>query len=215
MKIDVDNAAYHTDGKFVYTIDIQDFYPSCSAEYVKKSLLHDFCMSPDVAYLLTRLLTNEGSLPQGSPASMLVAYWIYQRVFNKISEISNNNGIRFSLFVDDMTFSSAMFISKRFVYTIKKMLSSVGLNLHKDKIKLFNPSDFKIVTGCIITPDGELKAQNRKKHEVHMKWKESKDVSNMEEVQLQSLFGKIQSIRQIEKTIFMNQYLNVLSSLRS
>ena len=62
--------------------------------------------SPDVAKILTDIVTYEKCIPTGCPTSQLIAYYAYEDMFAGIKKIADNHGCLFSLYVDAMTFSS-------------------------------------------------------------------------------------------------------------
>lgn len=76
----IDNAKMHQKSKYVLTIDIRSFYGNTIREYVYLFWRDKMMMSNDTAEILTNILTYNGTIPTGSPASQLTAYYAYQNI---------------------------------------------------------------------------------------------------------------------------------------
>ena len=104
-KDNITNALAHKGIKFVFQTDLKDFYP-----FITNKMVYDMFVnngfSPDVASLLTRLTTYKGHLPQGSPTSTTIANLVFVPTGLKLQKLANDNGLRFTTFVDDITLSS-------------------------------------------------------------------------------------------------------------
>lgn len=62
--------------------------------------------SPDVAKILTDIVTYNGGIPTGCPTSQLIAFYAYEDMFKQIQQCAESYGCIFTLYVDDMTFSN-------------------------------------------------------------------------------------------------------------
>ena len=102
----IDNARFHLNANEVITIDIRKFYDNCRHKHVYSTYLNVFRTSPDIAHLLCQITTHGWGLPTGAPTSQLVAFWSYRDAFMQMDAIGKKYGCLFSLYVDDMTFSS-------------------------------------------------------------------------------------------------------------
>lgn len=125
----VDNGKYHEHSVYFIQSDLHAFYDSCSRERVYRLFKDRFKCSSDVSALLSDLTTltlEDGStvIPTGSPCAQLVAFFAYQDMFNELHNLARNHGCKFSLYVDDLTFSSKMPFSNPAVFK-KKLLQIV------------------------------------------------------------------------------------------
>ena len=102
----------------------------------------------------------------------------------------------FTLYVDDMTFSSNTSISQSFIKFVEKRLEKVGLHLNKDKTKWYGPKDFKIITGCAVK-NGTIKAKNCKREEIITKLKQNDNSPKG----IASMVGKIAAQQQVEPNV--------------
>ena len=204
----VSNAATHLNNKYVVTTDIRSFYPSCDKEYVFRLFKNTFKVSEDVAWLITDLFTYNGKIPTGSPVSQIIAYWAFKVTFDKIHDFSQKNGVEFSLYVDDMTFSSSKPISKSFISLIQKDLKKVSLSLHKGKTVFYHPEAAKRITGCDVK-DNQLFVPKEKVTEIIKMYNAIYDSENVDSKALESLIGKISAAQQIDNLFFRTKLENL------
>ena len=140
------NAQYHKDNPYVFCFDLSKFFQKATRKYIFTAFVSEFKMSDDIAWLITDLVTipnednSDGYIPTGSPSSQSVIYWAYKPLFDKILLISEQKQLKFSLYVDDMTFSSDKPIKSDFPKTIEKMCAKVGLEINDTKTKEISKS---------------------------------------------------------------------------
>jgi hypothetical protein len=143
-----DNAHCHVNSKYFYGLDIANFFPSCSIKNVIDFFLHELKCSRDVTAILVEISTYNEALPQGSPASPFLAYFINAKMFNKIYEIVSNDNCLLSVYVDDITISSNNPIPQEMIWSIKKTI--FNQNLLTKKEKEWGSINKCSITGCII-----------------------------------------------------------------
>ena len=154
----VDNAAAHLGAHSIRLLDIEDFFPSCTANKVIWFFHKRMQCSPDVAAIIRGLVTRKSSLPQGSPCSPILAYLCYVDMWEEISRIVDNVSCTLSVYADDLTISGET-IPEAAVWEIKKVLRRHGhrYNISKERSKRGRPAE---VTGVILRSD-RLHAPNR------------------------------------------------------
>lgn len=90
-------------------------------------------------------------MPTGTPTSQLVAYWAYRDAFMQIDAIARKHGCIFSLYVDDMTFSSPQKIPiETLLQELSNVLRPVGHRIKYSKIMYYQKGMAKLITGAII-----------------------------------------------------------------
>jgi len=99
------NAHFHKGNTYKFCTDLKDFYPHINHNMVYKSFIK-IGYSPDVASILTKLLTYRGAVTQGGANSTHLAYLTFLETAEKLSKICDANQITFTIYVDDITFSS-------------------------------------------------------------------------------------------------------------
>lgn len=81
QKCYIDNGKAHLNGKYVLTIDIKKFYDNCTREPVYQFFVQKLETSPDVAEILTNIITYNGGIPTGCPTSQIMAFYAYSDAF--------------------------------------------------------------------------------------------------------------------------------------
>lgn len=200
----VNNAFIHKDNDYFVIMDIEKFYPNSRCEYIFRFFRYTMHMSEDISFLLRDMICYKNYIPTGSSLSQIIAYWAYKDIFNEIYNIAISHGYTFSLYVDDMTFSSKQRIKTDFHLKINACLKKVGLKIKRNKLKYYSKNQYKLITGCIVTPDHLLKVPNYIRENIIEKLKGLTSVDLISENQFNSLMGSIISAQQIEKEIFMD-----------
>lgn len=160
----VDNAARHLGATSVHLLDIEDFFPSCTANKVIWFFHKHMECSPDVAATLRGIVTRTGALPQGSPCSPILAYLCYVDMWEEIAAIVENAGCRLSVYADDLTISGDN-VPEITIWQIKATLHRHGhrYKVTKERRKHLKPAE---VTGVILKRD-RLLAPNRQHQKLH------------------------------------------------
>jgi len=205
----IDNGKAHLLGTYVLTIDIKKFYDNCKREPVYRFFADDLQTSNDVAAKLTDIVTFSGGIPTGCPTSQLLAFYAYQKMFSEINNIALNFNCKFTLYVDDMTFSStSSFDPKALAREVDKILRKYGHKPKYKKVRYYSKHDPKPITGTIVTPEHKLDVPNNLQMKVYMnfqdiKYRKGETVTSVEEQRLLlKLKGQIQAARNIDETRF-------------
>ena len=148
----VDNAAAHFGADSVRLLDIEDFFPSCTANKVIWFFHKRMQCSPDVAAIIRGIVTLDASLPQGSPCSPILAYLCYVDMWEEVSRIVENAGCTLSVYADDLTISGET-VPEAAIWEIKKVLRRHGhrYQASKERSRHRRPAE---ITGVILRPDG-------------------------------------------------------------
>lgn len=127
------NANSHKGKKYKFCTDIKDFFPSINHHLVYQMFL-SYNFSPDVSSILTKLTTYQGALPQGTSTSSYIASLVFLPVDQNIVSLSEREGITYSRYVDDLTFSSSHDF-KQFTKEIIEIVLSHKFNISHKKTK--------------------------------------------------------------------------------
>jgi hypothetical protein len=129
-------------------------------------------------------------------------------MFDEIEEIAQTFGCIFTLYVDDMTFSSIDPIPlKNVIYQITYLLRRYGHRPKKTKIKYYTKNQFKPITGTVINSDHHLLVPNNLQQKIYENFQTIKKtefdiVNDTDSRLLMSLKGQIQSAQRIQQDIF-------------
>ena len=129
------NAAKHKGKNHNFLTDIKEFFPRITNKMVYDTfILLGFI--PSVARCLTRLTTYKGHIPQGASTSTAVANIVFHyRVEKELEKIIAANGLTYTRWVDDLTFSSQREF-KELVSSILDTLNAGGF-MHSHKKTLY------------------------------------------------------------------------------
>lgn len=216
----IDNGKAHIDGRYLLSVDIRKFYDNCTREHVYQFFIQKLKTAPDIAKILTDIVTHNTRVPTGCPTSQIVAFYAYYDMFAEVYEIAKGFGCCFTLYVDDMTFSSKEpFLQQLLIREIDCILRKYGHKPKYSKVKYYSSTDCKPVTGTIITPQQNLVVPNSLQRTVYNGFQAIKGATqrlecNENEAQrLLSLRGQIQAARNIERDKFP-EVLRIINEIK-
>ena len=193
-----DNAAYHLESEVVWSLDVANFFPSCSANNVARFFRRDLECSPDVTAVLVRLVSLKKSLPQGSPCSPILAFFSNYPMWDEIYNVVSEAGCRMSLYVDDITISGPV-VHKAMIWQVKKIIHRCGLRLNdkKEYSLTFAPAE---ITGVIVKGN-RMQLPNRKYKILYDLKKQRQVITNINDLKSldNQIAGREAQRRQVEK----------------
>ncbi len=125
-------AAVHCNAEWVYSLDIEDFFPSIPFDKIEKALIK-IGYSAHAANIITKLCTYNGVLPQGSPASPILSNLIFRTEDKFLEKIALENGFNYTRYADDIVFSGKNKCPKKIRTEIKNFLTKKGWNISEKK----------------------------------------------------------------------------------
>lgn len=196
------NADMHISGKYGLKMDIRKFFPNCTKKAVFIFFFHTLKMPRDVADLLAEVCTYRDFIPTGSPLSMSLAFWTYKKTFDRIHEEALRRGDTFTLFVDDMNFSSKEPISQSFEMQVRGYIKRAGHRINPKKTERSRVSSTRVVTGVGLTSE-KLKVVPYKRIARLLEVVNSVDsVDRLSLKEIQSAIGMVQSGQEIKSNFF-------------
>ncbi|APA82882.1 reverse transcriptase family protein [Francisella tularensis] len=165
----VTNAKQHQLSQYFLKMDIKDFYPSTGKDKVFLFFYEYLQCSPDVANMLALLLTNKNltngrHLVQGSCVSQILSFYCNKEMFDEVYKYSKERNITFTLYVDDLSFSSSQnFDAKEIIKQVSKILHRNGYKVKSSKTKY---SKIGNITGVIVK-NTKLLVRNRTHEKIH------------------------------------------------
>lgn len=192
----IDNAARHRSASAFRLIDIADFYPNCSANKIAEFFRETLECPPDVVAILVKLTSQNGMLPQGSPASPILAYFAYADMWDEIAQIAHHAGNRISVYVDDVTISGDEVLGET-IWAIKEVLHKHG-HRTKDEKEQARKGTPVTITGVVLRNDQMLlpNVQHQKRHELKKLLEKTPDGPDRERL-LAAVAGYDEAERQI------------------
>ena len=104
----ITNATRHRMRRYVFNIDLQDFFPTINFGRVRGFFIKDanFMLDPKVATILAQIACHANGLPQGAPCSPVISNLIGHVLDIRLCRIAAANGCTYSRYADDLTFST-------------------------------------------------------------------------------------------------------------
>ena len=139
--------------KYFLCLDIEDFFPSITAERIFK-VFKTLGYKDFVSKILTSFCTCDGTLPQGGVTSPALSNIVCTLLDRRIIGYVGKKNVAYSRYADDMTFScmspNRLIGVKRFV---QKIVEDEGFKLNEDKTRFLGPKKQRKITGLIVSDD--------------------------------------------------------------
>lgn len=219
------NAQVHIGDRYVFAIDLKDFYPSVTKYKLYLFFKEKFNLSPDIAMFYSVLSTcksDDGSyrLGQGLSQSSTLAYLVNYSLFNYLYVLSRDNDIQMSIYVDDVVFSSKKKISQSFIDRLFGIIKGNDMLIKRQKVHNYKKESVKKITGVYINGN-KTRVANNKHYEFHIQYKYLKNkISNISSLDdyykmynlYLKFYGNFQHIKMVEGRVhdryelFINEY---------
>jgi len=153
----VSNARQHLSSQYLINMDFTNFFHAITEEMVKRMFYsYPFQFVNELSDLLADLCCYKGRLPMGAPSSPVLTN-LYCIDFDlRVTDYMNQFDIRYTRFVDDMTFSGDAPIKDIVEPYINQLSTEYGLSINQAKTKRYAPGQDKIVTGIIVNDHLEI-----------------------------------------------------------
>jgi RNA-directed DNA polymerase len=104
----ITNAQLHKRRRYVFNLDLADFFPSINFGRVRGFFLNDksFELKPPVATVLAQIACFQNELPQGSPCSPVISNLIGHVLDGRLARFAKTHKCTYSRYADDITFST-------------------------------------------------------------------------------------------------------------
>lgn len=104
----ISNAKEHKNRRYVFNVDISDFFGSINFGRVYGFFMKDqnFSLDKRVAAVLGRIACYEDALPQGSPCSPVISNLIGHIMDVHLVKLAKKHGCTYTRYADDLTFST-------------------------------------------------------------------------------------------------------------
>lgn len=158
----VTNARNHTKKRFVFNIDLENFFEQINFGRVRGMLLKPpYEIGEEAATVIAQIACYKGRLPQGAPSSPILTNMICSPLDTQLTKLAVKYKLRYSRYADDITFSSykedmpssIVSISSKGV-VIGKELSEIikrnGFNINESKSRIFDYHKRQEVTGLVV-----------------------------------------------------------------
>ena len=156
------NAHNHSRKKFVFNIDLKDFFPSIHFGRVMGLFTaRPYELKKEIAIIIAKIACCNDVLPQGSPCSPVISNMICAYLDKKLSDLAKGCGCFYTRYADDLTFSTnkSRFPEEVAVYNggkwepsskLVELIDAQSFEINKEKTSMRTRSDRQIVTGVVV-----------------------------------------------------------------
>lgn len=158
----VGNAQKHISKRFVFNIDLKDFFSQIHFGRICGLLQNKpYCIGREAAITIAQISCLNGKLPQGAPSSPIITNMICAPLDNSLMRLAKRTKCVYTRYADDITFSTYMKAFDNIIVYVDELGCHVGSALESilrkhsflvnpDKIKLSNRSSRQEVTGLTV-----------------------------------------------------------------
>ncbi len=157
------NASKHLESKALLKMDMKNFFPSISINWVI-NYFSKLGYSNNVAYALGSLCCLDDALPQGASTSPALSNILLSHLDSRLYKLSKKFNLNYTRYADDLTFSGG-YIPHKCIGIITCIVTDFGLKINESKTKLIVGDKQKIVTGISIQ-GGKLSLPRKSKRNI-------------------------------------------------
>ena len=159
----LDNAKLHLNKHCIVNMDVEDFFPSVSFESIFRIFVY-YGYTKEVAWVLTKLCSYDGRLPQGSPASPCISNIVCLKLDARLAALAQKYESKYSRYADDITFSGDNDI-KSIIKAAVDIINNEGFRVNDRKTRIAYPHQRQEVTGLLVNGD-KIRVSKRYKKEL-------------------------------------------------
>lgn len=144
----VTNAYYHVRQDCVINMDLKDFFPSICQEQVFR-IFYYYGYTISVSYMLSRLCTVGGKLPQGAPTSPYLSNIVCLKLDKRLLLLAKSYEAKYTRYADDLTFSGGYGI-QGIIVGANSIINDEGFSVNEKKTRISYKYQRQEVTGLIV-----------------------------------------------------------------
>jgi len=170
----ITNANRHRGHRYVFNIDLNDFFPSINfgrvyGFFIKNNL---FQLDSKVATIIAQIACHNNELPQGSPCSPVISNLIGHHLDIILSALAAKGKCTYTRYADDLTFSTnrsdfspliAKKDSENDVWTagrkLREEIRRAGFSINESKTSMQFNTSRQIVTGLVVNKKVNIKRE--------------------------------------------------------
>ena len=169
----VSNAHVHRRRRFVFNLDLEDFFGTINFGRVRGFFMKDrmFELHPDVATVIAQIACHENKLPQGSPCSPIISNLIGNILDSRLLALARDTQCTYTRYADDLTFSinKGLFppdiaveipggqwvVGKK----LHKTIEYTGFTINPSKTRMSLKQSRQTVTGLVVNKKVNIKKE--------------------------------------------------------
>jgi RNA-directed DNA polymerase len=146
------NAKRHLGRKYLLNIDLDNFFHQIDTRKVSE-IFNDgkvFSFDDEAVKFITHLITFHNRMPMGSPVSPPISNFATISMDRELISWATRSNFRYTRYVDDLSFSSNMQISKTHFEQINEIILTHKFIIDSNKTHWFGKHEPKEITGLIV-----------------------------------------------------------------
>ena len=174
----VSNANKHRRKRYVFNVDLQDFFETINFGRVRGFFISDknFALDPAVATVLAQIACHNNVLPQGSPCSPVISNLIGHVLDVALVKLASVSSCTYSRYADDLTFSTnerifPASIAKREANPpdkweagdqLRAIVTRAGFTINQNKTRMQYRNSRQEVTGLVVNSKVNIRSDYRR-----------------------------------------------------
>lgn len=160
----ISNAKAHRRRRFVFNLDLADFFGTINFGRVRGFFIRDkmFSLEPRVVTILAQIACHDNALPQGSPCSPVISNLIGNILDLRLLALARDTRCTYTRYADDLTFSTneMLFPSEVAVNVhgacwevgakLRKEIENSGFSINPHKTRMSLRQSRQSVTGLVV-----------------------------------------------------------------
>lgn len=139
------NARPHCKQRFVFNLDLKNFFPSINFGRVRGLFLNiPYGLNEEVATVLSQICCWENALPQGAPTSPVISNMICAKMDSQLQQLAKENRCFYTRYADDLTFSTNIRSFPRALATIETSPTGDELQIGSELNRIIRENGFEI-----------------------------------------------------------------------
>jgi len=171
----VTNAYNHRNKRYVFNIDLKDFFPTIHFGRVRGYFIknRNFQLDPAIATLIAQIACHDNELPQGSPCSPVISNFIGHILDIRMIHLARKAKCTYSRYADDLTFSTNQkifpsLIAKKVIGTETEWTVSRNLRgevkrtlfeINDKKTSMYYKTNRQVTTGLVVNKRVNIKKE--------------------------------------------------------
>ena len=157
------NAQQHVERRWVFNVDLKDFFPCINFGRVRGMFMaRPYGLPEKVATVIAHLCCFQGVLPQGAPTSPVVSNMICAKMDSQLQELARMSRSTYTRYSDDITFSTTRWKFPNTIVmlneenqvcvgdTLGQVITDNGFCINEEKVWLRGQHRRQVVTGVTV-----------------------------------------------------------------
>ena len=157
----ITHAQNHVQQKWVFTLDLQDFFPSTHRGLVESCLFPLLTprFTPQQQQMIIDLCLLKNRLPQGAATSPYLSNLVFKSFDHTLSQWAQQYHLNYSRYADDLSFSGS-YVPQDFYKQISKLVQPYKINAKKTRV--YSRGTRQQVTGLVVNERVNLPRSQRR-----------------------------------------------------